>query len=242
MSGDLRLNQYLAACGLGSRRQCDTLVASGRVVVNDQPAAMGMRIGAADRVLVDGQPVDAAPLDAIWMLHKPAGILSAARDPRGRPTVVDVARQHGISIRLFPVGRLDLDTTGLLLLTNDGAMAHRLMHPSHAVEKEYEAEVALAPTPAAIERLCAGMLLDDGPTSPCRATIERHGTRVTVRLVIHEGRKRQVRRMLAAIGHPVLALHRVRVGDLRLADLPVGALRPLTAAERAAIAAAPRTG
>ena len=242
MSGDLRLNQYLAACGLGSRRQCDTLVASGRVVVNDQPAAMGMRIGPADRVLVDGQPVDAAPLDAIWMLHKPAGILSAARDPRGRPTVVDVARQHGISIRLFPVGRLDLDTTGLLLLTNDGAMAHRLMHPSHAVEKEYEAEVAVAPTPAAIERLCAGMLLDDGPTSPCRATIERRGSRVTVRLVIHEGRKRQVRRMLAAIGHPVLALHRVRVGDLRLADLPVGALRPLTAAERAAIAAAPRTG
>jgi pseudouridine synthase len=117
------------------------------------------------------------------------------------------------------------------------------MHPSHAVEKEYEAEVAVAPTAAAVERLCAGMLLDDGPTSPCRATIERRGSRVTVRLVIHEGRKRQVRRMLAAIGHPVLALHRVRVGDLRLADLPVGALRPLTPAERAAIAgSSPREG
>jgi pseudouridine synthase len=236
MAAALRLNQYLAACGLGSRRQCDELIATGRVLVNAVPAALGMRITTADRVSLDGRPVTAAPRDAVWMLHKPAGVLSAARDARGRRTVVDLARAHGIATRIFPVGRLDLETTGLLLLTNDGHLAHRLMHPAHAVEKEYEAVVAAAPSPAAIERLCAGLLLDDGPTSPCRATIERRAEGITVRLVIHEGRKRQVRRMLAAVGHPVVHLHRVRVGALTLGELPAGELRPLTGRERAALA------
>jgi len=235
MERDLRLNQFLAACGLGSRRRCDVLVAAGRVLVNAMPATVGMRVGPFDRVLVDGQPVDPAPRDAIWMLNKPAGVLSAARDARGRTTVVDLARAGGISVRVFPVGRLDLETTGLLLLTNDGDLAHRLMHPTHAVEKEYEAMVANRPSPSALERLRAGPVLEDGPTSPCSAAVEPRDAMFLVRLVIHEGRKRQVRRMLASVGCPVVALHRVRVGPLWLGELQPGALRALTPSERAVL-------
>ncbi len=235
MERDLRLNQFLAACGLGSRRQCDALVAAGRVLVNAMPATLGMRVGVQDRVLLDGQQVEPAPRDAIWMLNKPAGVLSASRDARGRTTVVDLARTHGISVRVFPVGRLDLETTGLLLLTNDGDLAHRLMHPAHVVEKEYEARVAKRPTPAALEQLRAGPRLEDGPTSACSAIVEGGDAMYLVRLVIHEGRKRQVRRMLAAVGCPVVALHRVRVGPLRLGELPPGALRALTPSERSSL-------
>jgi len=236
MERDLRLNQFLAACGLGSRRRCDALIAAGRVLVNASPATFAMRIGPDDRVVVDGAPVVPTARVDVWMLNKPAGVLSASRDARGRTTVVDLARAHGLSVRVFPVGRLDLETTGLLLLTNDGDLAQRLMHPAHAVEKEYEALVANRPPPAALQRLRGGLHLEDGPTSACSATVEARDTRFLVRLVIHEGRKRQVRRMLAAIGCPAVALHRVRVGPLRLGELESGAMRALTETERALLA------
>lgn len=233
----MRLNQFLAACGLGSRRQCDKLIEAGRVQVNGEPGDFGSLVEAADRVVVDGCPVRPEARGSVWLLHKPAGVLSAVRDARGRTTVVDLARRAGIRRRLFPVGRLDLDTTGLLLLTDDGDLAHRLLHPSHEVEKEYEARIDAPLDAPALERLRRGLVLDDGPTAPCRAEQEVGGC-VVVRLVLHEGRKRQVRRMLAAVGRPVRELHRVRVGPLGLGDLPAGAIRPLTGEERQALEAA----
>jgi len=235
----MRLNRYLAACGLGSRRRCEELITSGRVHLNGEPAAFADRVGPADRVTVDDREVRPEETGAIWMLHKPSGVVCTADDPEGRPTVLDLVKRHGITLRVFPVGRLDRDTTGLLLVTNDGNLAFRLTHPAWGVEKEYEARVATPLDAPALERLRRGVPLADGPTSPCTATQEMDGAQVRVRLVLHEGRKRQVRRMLEALGHPVLHLHRVRVGPLRLGDLPPGELRLLGAEEKAALAAAP---
>jgi 23S rRNA pseudouridine2605 synthase len=234
----MRLNQYLAACGLGSRRACEALVAAGRVRVNGETAHFGMRVGPGDRVLVDETEVVAQPAGEIWLLHKPAGTVSTARDERGRPTVFDLARRHGIRARLFSVGRLDLETTGLLLLTNDGDLAFRLTHPSHGVEKEYEARIERPLDDSALDKLRTGLDLEDGRTAPCDASQEVRRGETTVRLVLHEGRKRQVRRMLFALGAPVISLHRVRVGPVRLGDLRPGELRPATEAERAALRAA----
>ena len=234
----MRLNRYLAACGLGSRRRCEELITSGRVRLNGQPAALADRIGPEDCVTVDGARVRPQETGAMWMLHKPAGVVCTADDPERRPTVLELAQSHGIRLRVFPVGRLDRDTTGLLLLTNDGALAFRLTHPTWGIEKEYEATVAAPLGAEELEHLRGGVQLADGLTSPCTVTQEVDGAEVRVRLVLHEGRKRQVRRMLEALGHPVLQLHRVRVGPLRLGDLPPGALRALVAAEKAALAAA----
>ena len=231
----MRLNQFLAACGLGSRRDCEEWIAAGRVRVNGLPAHFGMRIGDADRVTLDGKPLANRRTGRVWMLHKPAGVLCAARDPEGRPTVLDVVRRAGITGRVFSVGRLDFETTGLLLVTDDGDLAFRLMHPSHGVEKAYVARIAAPLSESALARLRAGIDLDDGPTAPCRAEQSRIEGEALVRLVLHEGRKRQVRRMLAALGAPVLALHRERVGPLTLGDLATGELRPLTEAEDAAL-------
>ncbi len=231
----MRLNRYLAACGLGSRRHCEELIAAGRVRVNGQAAHFGMRVGDDDSVQVDDAPVTPPTPRVVWMLHKPRGVVCTADDPQGRPTVLDLAREHGVRERLFPVGRLDLDTTGLLLLTNDGDLSHRLTHPSMGVEKEYEATVASRPSDPTLQRLRRGVTLEDGPSAPCDATCESQGTRHVVRLVLHEGRKRQVRRMLAAVGHPVIALHRTRVGRVRLGDLEPGSLRRLEAEESRAL-------
>jgi len=241
----MRLNQYLAACGLGSRRQCEDLIAAGRVRINGDAAHFGVRVQAGDRVEVDGQEVRARARGEVWALNKPAGVLVTVRDSFGRATVLDLARAHGIRGRLFPVGRLDLDTTGLLLLTDDGDLAQLLTHPSRGVDKEYEARVREPLAPAELERLRDGIELEEGRTAPCQAWQECGGDGVLVRLVLHEGRKRQVRRMLSALGHPVLHLHRVRIGPLRLGDLPAGELRSLSAAERAALetaSGAPATG
>lgn len=234
----MRLNQYLAACGLGSRRRCEALIAAGRVLVNGEPAHFGLRIGPGDRVELDGRPIEPEAPGGVWLLHKPAGVLSTARDERGRETVLDLARRHGIRVRVFPVGRLDLDTTGLLLLSSDGELAFRLTHPSWGVEKEYEAGVEAVLPEAVLERLRAGIELEDGCTAPCAVQQEMHAGGARLRLVLHEGRKRQVRRMLAAVGAPVRHLHRVRVGPVRLGDLPPSGLRPATAAEEAALRAA----
>ena len=235
----MRLNRYLAACGLGSRRSCDALIESGRVRVNDEPGHFGRQIGPADRVTVDGAEVQRRS-GGVWMLHKPAGVLCTARDPEGRPTVLALVRQHGIEARLFPVGRLDQDTTGLLLLTDDGDLGFKLTHPSFGMEKEYEAQVGRALSPAELERLQTGVDLDDGRTAPCQVALETSPSGILLRLVLHEGRKRQIRRMLRALDVPLVRLHRVRIGPLRLAALPPGSLRSLEAVERAALQAALR--
>lgn len=233
----MRVNRYLAACGLGSRRRCEELIASGRVCVNGAPAHFGVQVGAGDRVTVDGVEAQ-RQTGGVWMLHKPAGTLCTASDPQGRTTVVGVARRQGILARLFPVGRLDRETTGLLLLTDDGDLAFKLTHPSWGIDKEYEARLGRPLSEAELQRLQQGIELDDGPSAPCVASQETQGDDILLRLVLHEGRKRQIRRMLQALGVPLLHLHRVRIGPLRLGDLEPGLLRALRADELSALQSA----
>jgi pseudouridine synthase len=224
----MRLNRYLAQCGLGSRRSCEALIVGQRVQINDQPATLVSQVEAGDRVTVDGklvQPQSQVP--RVWMLHKPAGVVSTASDPQGRRTVVALVREQGIRQRVFPVGRLDKDTTGLLLLTNDGDLCYRLTHPSWEIDKEYLARVAEPMQPVDLDRLRQGIDLEEGRTAPCDVEQRLVASEVTLRLVLHEGRNRQVRRMLQAVGHPVLELRRVRIGPLELGDLPVGECREL---------------
>jgi 23S rRNA pseudouridine2605 synthase len=224
-TGD-RLQKVLAAAGLGSRRACEVLIEEGRVTVDGEVAVLGRRVDPETaHVEVDGAPVPVRPGMVTWLLNKPRGVVSTAHDPQGRPTVVDLVPQEP---RVFPVGRLDADTEGLLLLTNDGDLTHRLTHPSFGVEKEYLAEVEGRPSPADIRRLREGVVLDDGPTAPARASLAGPGV---VRLTIHEGRNRQVRRMCEAVGHPVVRLVRTRIGPLADRGLKPGGARPLTAEE-----------
>jgi len=216
----MRLNAYLARTGVASRRGADELIKQGRVRVNGAPGQLNTFVEAGDSVELDGEPVAPQQLTYI-LLHKPAGVVTTARDPHGRPTVVGLVQHEA---RVVPVGRLDADTTGALLLTNDGELAHRLAHPRYEVEKVYEAEVEGAPSDDALAQLERGLELDDGPTAPARA---RHLAPNTVELSIHEGRKHQVKRMLAAVGHPVLRLHRSRYAGLTLEGLEPGAWREL---------------
>jgi pseudouridine synthase len=233
----VRLNAYLARAGVASRRGADELIKAGRVSVNGGPGQLNTFVAARDRVELDGRRVELQPL-AYMLLHKPAGTVTTARDPHGRPTVVQLVDHPA---RVVPVGRLDADTTGALLLTNDGELAHRLAHPRYEVEKVYEAEVEGEPSDEALERLRAGVELDDGPTAPAR--VRRRGP-TTVELAIHEGRKHQVKRMLAAVEHPVKRLHRSVYGGLTLEGLGPGESRELTGAEierlRSATASRPR--
>jgi 23S rRNA pseudouridine2605 synthase len=220
----VRLNAFLARAGVASRRGADELIKAGRVRVNGAPAALNTAVGGRDLVEVDGRRVDAQPL-AYVLLHKPAGVVTTARDPQRRPTVVQLV---GHESRVVPVGRLDADTTGALLLTNDGELAHRLAHPRYGVEKTYVAHVEGDPGDAALRRLREGVELEDGRTAPAR--VRRLG-RGRVELVLHEGRKRQVRRMLEAVGHPVRSLHRPDYAGLTLGGLAPGEWRKLTSAE-----------
>jgi 23S rRNA pseudouridine2605 synthase len=219
----VRLQKVLARAGFGSRRTCDDLIADGRVTVNDEVAELGRRVDVErDRVRVDGVPLSIRPGLVHYLLNKPTGVVTTADDPQGRPTVVSLVPDDP---RVFPVGRLDLDTEGLLLLTNDGELTHRLTHPSFGVEKEYLAHVRGDPTPGEIRRLREGVELDDGRTAPAKANVVSPGV---VRITIHEGRNRQVRRMCDAIGHPVLRLVRTRIGPLADRSLSPGEWRPLT--------------
>jgi 23S rRNA pseudouridine2605 synthase len=221
----VRLNAYLARAGVASRRKADELIKAGRVTVNGEPGQLNTFVAARDRVELDGQPLARQPL-AYVLLHKPAGVVTTASDPHGRPTVVDLVSEH--ETRLVPVGRLDADTTGALLLTNDGELAHRLAHPRYEVEKVYEAEVEGEPGDEALRQLEQGVELDDGHTAPARA--RRLGPS-RIELAIHEGRKHQVKRMLEAVGHPVTRLNRSRYAGLTVEGLEPAAWRELEPGE-----------
>ncbi len=225
-----RLQRALARAGLGSRRACEELIRSGRVTVNGRVAVLGDRVDPArDVVAVGGQRVSTDPGLRYLALHKPAGVTTTMHDPHARS---DLRRFLPPGPRVFAVGRLDRDTEGLLLLTNDGELANRLAHPRHGVEKEYLAEVHGAPTERHLARLRRGVVLDDGPARALRATAAgRAGARGAVRLVMGEGRKREVRRMLDAVGLPVRRLVRVRVGPVRLGRLRPGEARSLSTEE-----------
>jgi 23S rRNA pseudouridine2605 synthase len=205
-------------------------VAAGRVTVDGERVAdLGRRVGPGQRVEVDGKPVGRAERLVHLMLHKPRDIVTTLSDPQGRRTVADLI---DADVRVYPVGRLDVDTTGLLLLTNEGDLAHGLAHPSSEVEKVYQATVRGRPSAEALQQLRKGVQLEDGPTAPARVRLLRAGDRTsTVEVAIHEGRNRQVRRMLDAVGHRVLALHRSHYGPLALGELPRGTTRPLRPAE-----------
>jgi 23S rRNA pseudouridine2605 synthase len=242
-----RLQKLLAAAGVASRREAEAWIRAGRVRVNGRVAALGEAADPArDDVRVDGAPLPAPPR-RYWLLHKPRGVLTTTRDPRqaGRRNVLDLLPAAARSVRVFPVGRLDLDTEGLLLLTNDGALAHALLHPSREVDREYRVTVAGRLAAAAAARLAAGPVLDDGPMAPCRVGPRRYDARAdrtTFSLVLHEGRKRQIRRALRQLGHRVVRLVRTRIGPLRLGALPPGAARPLAERERRALEALARRG
>ena len=227
---EMRLNAYLARAGVASRRGADELIKAGRVTVNGEPGQLNTFVQSRDLVELDGEPVQLQPL-AYVLLHKPAGVVTTARDPHGRPTVVGLVPAEP---RVVPVGRLDADTTGALLLTNDGALAHRLAHPRYEVDKVYEAEVEGDPDGAVLTRLRDGVELDDGRTAPAQARRLGPGR---VELTVHEGRKHQVKRMLEAVGHPVRSLHRSRYAGLDLRGLSAGEWRPLTRAEVAGLRA-----
>jgi pseudouridine synthase len=232
-TGD-RLQKVLAHAGVASRRAAEELILAGRVSVNGEVVAeLGRRVRPADRIEVDGKPLAPSERLVYVALNKPVGYVSTARDPEGRPTVLDLV---GRSERLYPVGRLDWDSEGLLLLSNDGALTHRLTHPRYGVEKEYHALVAGYPSGPTLQTLADGVRLEDGLTAPAgvrRLRQDKHGVWLAIRL--HEGRNRQVRRMLEAVGHPAKRLIRVRVGPVELGGLPPGRRRDLLPAEVAAL-------
>ena len=226
----VRLQKVLARAGFGSRRPCDDLLAAGRVRVDGAVAVLGRRVDAETaQILVDGAPVGVRPGLVYYLLNKPGGVVTTADDPQGRPVVVGLVPDEP---RVFPVGRLDLDTEGLLLLTNDGEIANRITHPSYGVEKEYVVHVEGSPTRSVLRQLREGVELDDGVTAPARVTpVEPN----VLRLVIHEGRPRQVRRMCDAVGHPVIRLVRTRIGPLADRSIRPGTWRHLETDELRAL-------
>ena len=220
----MRLNAYLARAGVASRRGADDLIKAGRVLVNGEPGQLNTFVETIDRVEVDGREVAPQKL-AHLLLYKPAGVVTTARDPQRRRTVVELVPNEP---RVVPVGRLDADTTGVLLLTNDGPLAHRLAHPRYGVEKTYEVEIPGEASDDVLARLRDGVDLDDGRTAP--ADVRRLG-RNRIELVLHEGRNRQVKRMFEAVGLRVLRLHRSAYAGLTLEGLEPGAWRPLEPSE-----------
>ncbi|MFN8232836.1 MAG: pseudouridine synthase [Actinomycetota bacterium] len=233
-----RLQRALARAGYGSRRGSEELIAAGRVMVNGMVATLGDKVDPTqDEVSVDGVTLNLDPNVRYYALNKPLGVVTTMRDPQGRPDITAYLPAEGP--RVFPVGRLDRDTEGLLLLTNDGELANRLMHPRYGVEKEYLAEVAGGATDRHLGRLRRGVELDDGPARAAGVrVVDRTGERTSLRVVMTEGRKREVRRLLAAVGLPVVRLVRLRVGPVRLGRLEPGAIRALDPDEVAALSRA----
>jgi len=225
----VRLAKYLAHGGVASRRMAEKIIASGRITVDGEVVRDPARdVGEGDDVRVDGSPV-AAEAREVWAVNKPAGVVSTAREPGSRPAVVSLVASKA---RLYPVGRLDADSTGLLLLTNDGELANRLMHPRYEVRKAYRVRLRRPPAEGDLRRLAGGVELDDGPTAP--AEVRRLGER-EIEIVLREGRNRQVRRMAEAVGNGVATLRRIRFGPIELGDLPEGDARRLSAEEVAAL-------
>ncbi|MFZ1880940.1 MAG: pseudouridine synthase [Gaiellaceae bacterium] len=220
----MRLNAWLARAGVASRRKSDELIKAGRVTVNGEPGQLNTFVQRTDEVSLDGEPLAKQQLSYV-LLHKPAGVVTTASDPQGRKTVLDLVDHPN---RVVPVGRLDADTTGALLLTNDGDLAHRLAHPKYEVDKVYVAEVWGQPTDGTLRKLAEGVKLEDGRTAP--ASVRRlAGGRIE--LTIHEGRNRQVKRMLEAVGHRVQSLHRSTYGPLKVEGLEPGTWRELEPSE-----------
>jgi 23S rRNA pseudouridine2605 synthase len=233
-----RLQKVLARAGLGSRRRAEELIAAGRVSVNGEVASLGRRVDVVrDKVAVDDVPVVVDTSLVHWLLNKPAGYVTTASDPQGRATIFELVPSEP---RVFSVGRLDRDTEGLLILTNDGELAQLLTHPRHGVEKEYFAEVDGRPRPGALRTLREGVDLDDGPTLPAQVRLRQESATGTsaLEIVVKEGRKRMVRRMCAAVGHPVQRLVRTRIGPVRDTRLAPGTWRELTSDEVRALYAA----
>lgn len=231
----MRLQKFLAEAGVASRRAAETLITQGRVQVNGMTVTtLGTKVGENDQVSVDGQAVKCREQLTYLMLHKPAGYITTVGDTHSRPTVMDLL--PGISVRVYPVGRLDQATEGLLLLTNDGELTRCLLHPSHAVPKTYMVEVLGVPSSASLAELARGIWLEDGWTAPAKVgatTRTAAGTRF--QLTIHEGKNRQIRRMCSHIGHKVIYLKRLSLGPLVLGNLERGAYRHLTGEEVAAL-------
>ena len=230
----VRLQKYLAEAGLGSRRKCEDLIRAGRVTVDGRPAELGVSVDPETQVVaVDGRPV-VRETKEYWLLNKPVGVLTAVSDARGRTTVSECVPA---GVRVYPVGRLDLNSTGVLLLTNDGEVAARLLHPRYHVDKEYVVTVLGVVSEKTLGRLRRGITLDDGPTAPAEVDLVGSGpapglgTTSVLRITIREGRKRQVRRMLETVGHRVVALHRSRFGSLTDNGLAPGEARPLSPPE-----------
>lgn len=222
---ELRLQKYLAQCGVSSRRGAEQIIQEGRVTVNGTIVTeMGIKVKKGDKVTVDGQLVKQEKSKYYILLNKPSGVLSSVKDDRGRDCVVDLI--EGIDARLYPVGRLDYDTTGLLLLTNDGDFMQRVTHPSFEIWKTYQAVVKGVPTETDVKRFAEGIMLDDGKTLPAVLDVVGYkGNNAIVEVSIREGRNRQVRRMLERIGHPVNSLKRISFGSLELGDLKPGKWR-----------------
>lgn len=228
----MRLQKYLARAGVASRRRAEALITAGKVQVNGQTVtSMGYQVQPGqDQVAVNGKAIKLGPSNTYILLYKPAGYVTTASDPQGRPTVMDLVKD--IPVRLYPVGRLDLATEGLLLLTNDGELTLRLTHPRYGIAKTYLALVEGVPTSNAIKQLRQGVKLEEGITAPAQVKLRRASTaRSLLELTIREGRKREVRRMLAAVNHPVLWLKRTQMAFLNLKGLQPGAYRHLTSGE-----------
>lgn len=227
----VRLQKYLAECGIASRRASEKLIEAERVTINGEVAVLGSKVDpGTDQVVFDGEPVVKTDKLVYVVLNKPAGTVSTAKDTHGRPTVLDCI--DGVTARVFPVGRLDMDVEGVLLLTNDGELANRLMHPSYEVDKVYVARVHGRVKDDAVVRLEAGVQLDDGMTAPAKVVIlNANANHSTIELTIHEGRKREVKRMCAAVEHPVEQLHRVAFGNIRAGGLRPGEWRYLNPRE-----------
>ena len=231
--GPQRLQKVLARAGQGSRRTCEDMIIAGRVTIDGAVATVGDKVDPLTaRIEIDGALVPVAPGLVHYLLNKPPGVVTTASDPEGRTTVLDLVPNFP---RVFPVGRLDLMTEGLLILTNDGAFAHDLMHQSKGVEKEYLAQVRGDPTPASVRALREGVELEDGMTAPAKVSRVTEGV---LRITIHEGRNRQIRRMCESVGHPVERLVRTRIGGVGDANLKPGDFRSLTIKEVARLAAA----
>lgn len=239
---DERLQKVLAQAGVASRRHAEQLILEGRVTVNgEKVTVLGTKVGDQDHIFVNGKPIMRQETFSYYLLNKPVGVITSAKDPQGRPTVVDIFKN--VPVRVYPVGRLDFDTSGLLLLTNDGELAHRLMHPRYGVNKTYQVWVRGPVDPRAIDALQHGVLLKDGKTAPAKVKQAPGGLKddrlEVLEITIHEGRNRQIRRMCEAVGYPVMKLERIQFGPLQQdKKLRSGEYRTLTAKEVKALRSA----